>query len=226
MPAFLLQHCLRHVHRYCTMKVICAVYGPHAQTGRDSSFSEEGQLQCDFSYSPFATPGGRRETRGARGDDERELSTLLRQTLEASVQVNARPLAQHYHFCSLYSVPLLAERMRLSCCTHGIRSIALPFTFLQVHRLTKSVVDVRVMVLQADGGELAVATTCASMALADAGIELYDLVTACSVGYNGTRVRHALHVSVSVATYLYMAVDSNVEYPVPFPPPVLFALPV
>lgn len=45
------------------------------------------------------------------------------------------------------------------------------------------------MVLQADGGELAVATICASMALADAGIELYDLVTACSVGYCGTQVR-------------------------------------
>lgn len=44
------------------------------------------------------------------------------------------------------------------------------------------------MVLQADGGELAVATICASMALADAGIELYDLVTACSVAYCGTQV--------------------------------------
>lgn len=59
----------------------------------------------------------------------------------------------------------------------------------QVHRLTKSVVDIHVMVLQADGGELAVATTCASMALADAGIELYDLVTSCSVGYSGTQVK-------------------------------------
>lgn len=58
----------------------------------------------------------------------------------------------------------------------------------QVHRLTKSVVDIHVMVLQADGGELAVATTCASMALADAGIELYDLVTSCSVGYSGKQV--------------------------------------
>lgn len=63
------------------------------------------------------------------------------------------------------------------------------FCYAQVHRLTKSVVGVHVMVLQADGGELAVATTCASMALADAGIELYDLVTACSVGYCGTQVR-------------------------------------
>ncbi|CAM9240258.1 unnamed protein product [Ectocarpus sp. 4 AP-2014] len=124
-------------------KVICAVYGPHAQTGGDSAFSEEGQLQCDFCYAPFAMPGGRREARGGKKDDERELSTLLRQTLESSIQV---------------------------------------------HRLTKSVVGVHVMVLQADGGELAVATTCASMALADAGIELYDLVTACSVGYCGTQM--------------------------------------
>ena len=70
------------------MKVICAVYGPHAQTGRDTAFSEEGQLQCEFSYAPFATPGGRRESKGGKKDDERELSTLLRQTLESSVQVS------------------------------------------------------------------------------------------------------------------------------------------
>lgn len=44
------------------------------------------------------------------------------------------------------------------------------------------------MVLQADGGELGVATTCASMALADAGIELYDLVTSCCVGHVGSQV--------------------------------------
>lgn len=73
--------------------MICAVYGPHAQTGRDTSFSEEGQLQCDFSYSPFAAPGGRRQAKGGRGDDERELSTLLRQTLQASVQVSLPPVA-------------------------------------------------------------------------------------------------------------------------------------
>lgn len=68
-------------------KVICAVYGPHAQSGRDTAFSEDGQLQCEFSYAPFATPGGRRDSRGGKKDDERELSTLLRQTLESSVQV-------------------------------------------------------------------------------------------------------------------------------------------
>ncbi len=38
-----------------------------------------------------------------------------------------------------------------------------------------------VLVLEAGGGELAVAATAAALALADAGIELFDLVTACSV---------------------------------------------
>lgn len=80
--------CAARSTRSLLWKVICAVYGPHAQTGRDSSFSEEGQLKCDFSYAPFATPGGRRESRGGKKDDERELSTLLRQTLESSVQVS------------------------------------------------------------------------------------------------------------------------------------------
>lgn len=67
--------------------MICAVYGPRAQSGRDATFSEEGQLVCDFSYAPFATSEGRRDPRGGKKDDERELSALLRQTLQSSVQV-------------------------------------------------------------------------------------------------------------------------------------------
>lgn len=38
-----------------------------------------------------------------------------------------------------------------------------------------------VLVLEAGGGELAVAATAAALALADAGVEMFDLVTACSV---------------------------------------------
>lgn len=45
----------------------------------------------------------------------------------------------------------------------------------------KASVDVYCVVLEADGGELAVATTAAALALADAGIELCDLVAACSL---------------------------------------------
>mmetsp|Transcript_19793 Transcript_19793/g.50293 ORF Transcript_19793/g.50293 Transcript_19793/m.50293 type:complete len:301 (-) Transcript_19793:27-929(-) len=49
-----------------------------------------------------------------------------------------------------------------------------------LHKLPKSVVDVHVSVLQADGGVLPACITAASVAVADAGIELFDVVTACS----------------------------------------------
>lgn len=50
---------------------------------------------------------------------------------------------------------------------------------VQLHRFPKSVVDVYIFVLEAGGGEVATAINAASVALADAGIELYDLVAAC-----------------------------------------------
>ncbi|EFN57324.1 hypothetical protein CHLNCDRAFT_21722, partial [Chlorella variabilis] len=45
----------------------------------------------------------------------------------------------------------------------------------------KASVDVFVLVLEAGGGELGVAATAAALALADAGVEMFDLVAACSV---------------------------------------------
>lgn len=52
----------------------------------------------------------------------------------------------------------------------------------------KAVVDIFVVVLENDGSALEAAITCASMALADAGIELYDFVAACSVGVADNQV--------------------------------------
>eukprot|EP00798_Chlamydomonas_sp_ICE-L_P029343 gene29343-8897_t len=48
-------------------------------------------------------------------------------------------------------------------------------------RIPKACVDVMVMVLESGGSDLAVATTAASVALADAGIEIKDLVPTCQV---------------------------------------------
>ncbi|RKO91485.1 ribosomal protein S5 domain 2-type protein [Blyttiomyces helicus] len=55
--------------------------------------------------------------------------------------------------------------------------------------LPKSTVDVYVQVLECDGSTsaLAAAITCASLALADAGIEMLDIVAACSAGFIGSR---------------------------------------
>eukprot|EP00898_Chlorokybus_atmophyticus_P003166 jgi/Chlat1/3850/Chrsp26S04153 len=50
-----------------------------------------------------------------------------------------------------------------------------------LHTFPKSVVDVYVLILESGGADAAVAVTCASMALAHAGIALHDLVAACCV---------------------------------------------
>mmetsp|Transcript_38589 Transcript_38589/g.49234 ORF Transcript_38589/g.49234 Transcript_38589/m.49234 type:complete len:266 (-) Transcript_38589:138-935(-) len=117
-------------------KVICSINGPHVISGSETTFSEEGQLRCDFRYAPFARRE-RREPERRMAEDEVEMSQLLRQALAGSIQM---------------------------------------------HKLPKSVIDVYCVVLQDDGGELGAAITAGSLALANAGIELYDLVAACSVG--------------------------------------------
>ncbi|PRP84693.1 hypothetical protein PROFUN_07943 [Planoprotostelium fungivorum] len=55
---------------------------------------------------------------------------------------------------------------------------------LILEKYPKSVIDCYVIVLENDGGALNGAITCASMALANAGIEMYDLVAAASIGLN------------------------------------------
>ncbi len=52
---------------------------------------------------------------------------------------------------------------------------------LLVEKYPKSAIDVFVLVLEADGPVLAASITAASLALADAGLEMRDLVSACSV---------------------------------------------
>ena len=62
----------------------------------------------------------------------------------------------------------------------GLRSIP-------IHKLSKSVIDICIMVLQDDdndGNSSSIFNACiisASIALADAGIELYDIISSCSV---------------------------------------------
>jgi len=52
----------------------------------------------------------------------------------------------------------------------------------------KSAIDIHVFVLESDGGALSTAVTCASLALADAGIELLDMVAACTVVRKGDKI--------------------------------------
>ncbi|KAH9542961.1 hypothetical protein CY35_13G037000 [Sphagnum magellanicum] len=57
-----------------------------------------------------------------------------------------------------------------------------------LHTFPKTTVDVFALILQSGGGDLAVVISCASMALADAGIVMYDLVPAVSLSCTGSEV--------------------------------------
>ncbi|XP_049579424.1 exosome complex component MTR3 [Syngnathus scovelli] len=56
---------------------------------------------------------------------------------------------------------------------------------LCLHKYPRSQIEVNVMVLEHSGSVLAHAVTCASLALADAGIEMYDLVLGCAIRQDG-----------------------------------------
>lgn len=57
-----------------------------------------------------------------------------------------------------------------------------------LHKFPKAQVNIFVTVLQNDGSALAASITCASVALADAGVEMYDLVAGCSVRLHNDQV--------------------------------------
>lgn len=54
-----------------------------------------------------------------------------------------------------------------------------------LHKYPRSQIEVNLMVLENGGSVLAHAITCASLALADAGIEMYDLVLGCCILQDG-----------------------------------------
>ncbi|XP_035540720.1 exosome complex component RRP41 homolog [Juglans regia] len=54
---------------------------------------------------------------------------------------------------------------------------------IMTHLMPRSQIDIFVQVLQVDGGTRSAYINAATLALADAGIPLRDLVTSCSAGY-------------------------------------------
>lgn len=59
---------------------------------------------------------------------------------------------------------------------------------VMLHTFPKTTVDIFALILQSGGGDLPAVVSCASMALADAGIAMYDLVSAVSTGCVGKEV--------------------------------------
>eukprot|EP00941_MAST-03F_sp_MAST-3F-sp1_P004951 g4951.t1 len=74
-----------------------------------------------------------------------------------------------------------------------------------LEKFPKSVVDVYVVVLESGGGLMAAATTAASLALADAGIEMFDLVVGCAAGKVGDSIAMDLNSTESLSTSAIMS---------------------
>jgi len=55
---------------------------------------------------------------------------------------------------------------------------------IRLEKYPKSSIDIFVIVLQDDGGAFAAAINCASLALADAGIEMFDLVSCANAVFH------------------------------------------
>ncbi|KAF8679197.1 hypothetical protein HU200_045966 [Digitaria exilis] len=111
-------------------------FGPR-ESKKAMLYSDVGRLNCNVSYTTFATP-----VRG-QGTDNKEYSSMLHKALEGAVML---------------------------------------------HTFPKTTVDVFALVLESGGSDLPIIISCASLALADAGIMMYDLVTSVSVSCFGKNI--------------------------------------
>jgi exosome complex component MTR3 len=139
-------------------KVLCAVHGPRPIISAMDQGTTSGNgngLHCQVRHAPSF--GVHPETK-----------VLNKATaLGGSVM----PIRSNVHTVS-------DEEIELSARLLDAMSPSLP---LFLFSSCKCVVDVFCMVLQGDGSTLAACITAASLALADSGIEMYDLVSCCSV---------------------------------------------
>ena len=79
---------------------------------------------------------------------------------------------------------------------------------VRLERYPKSLIELHVVVLEDDGGVLAAAVSAGSLALADAGIEMVDLVAAATVRVGGGNVAvdptRAEEAGAALLTLAYM----------------------
>uniref|UniRef100_A0A6B2EBB7 Putative exosomal 3'-5' exoribonuclease complex subunit rrp41-like protein n=1 Tax=Phlebotomus kandelakii TaxID=1109342 RepID=A0A6B2EBB7_9DIPT len=120
-------------------KVIVSVFDPR-ELPRQSKYSINGDLYCDFKFSPFACV----HRKGLQTDnEEKSLAQALKRALEPAV------------------------------CRHEFPNFQ---------------VDVFANVLEDDGSALAATITASGLALADAGIPMFDVLTATNAAILGERI--------------------------------------
>ncbi|CAM8974827.1 unnamed protein product [Rhodiola kirilowii] len=108
-----------------------------------------------------------------------------REVLNRSQQLNDHALVRCEYTMSNFST---GDRMRKSKGDRRSTEISLVIrqtmeACILTHLMPRSQIDIFVQVLQADGGTRSACINAATLALADAGIPMSDMVTSCAAGY-------------------------------------------
>ncbi|KAL5130348.1 Exosome complex component RRP41-like [Glycine soja] len=135
-------------------KVIVSVFGPR-ESKKAMMYSDIGRLNCNVSFTTFATP-----IRG-QGSDHKEYSSMLHKALEGAIMLETFPKT---------TVDVFA--LVLESSGNFVVKATLPGA---------SVGIIAILLGVATACDLPVVISCASLALADAGIMMYDLVASVSV---------------------------------------------
>ncbi|GAU13633.1 hypothetical protein TSUD_347370 [Trifolium subterraneum] len=158
-------------------KVIAAVYGPREVQNRSQQMSDQALVRCEYSMANFSTGDRMRKPKGDRMRVSLAITeSLLRRNLDAGLIERLSEWTAYFVHGSNSTKPQrsteisLVIRQTMEAC-------------ILTHLMPRSQIDIYVQVLQADGGTRSACINAATLALADAGIPMRDLVTSCSAGY-------------------------------------------
>jgi len=162
-------------------EVACRVWAP-APAGSDGCLppslqldADEGTLYCDVGYAPHYYAFGSSSSSG--GGAAAAAGSAERIAQQKAADPTTSQQQQQQSSAGRINAALSRKETELS---QKLLSAIAPVVPLG-RRYAKSAVAVRVVVFRDDGGALPAAVAAACLALADANVELLDLVSCCSV---------------------------------------------
>jgi len=118
-------------------KVVCGVYGPR-EVQKKSDFRLNGQLFCELKFAPFSC----KKRRGHQQDNEElEMSSLLREALEAAVCLHHFPKAQVEIHLMVIENDGSALAAALTCASLALASASIPMYDLVIGASVRQIGD-------------------------------------------------------------------------------------
>ncbi|KAJ6972452.1 hypothetical protein NC653_032897 [Populus alba x Populus x berolinensis] len=149
-------------------KVIAAVYGPREVQNRSQQINDQALVRCEYSMANFSTGDRRRKPKG----DSTNIACE-----------NAIFGCTNHWFMFVMCFVMANESIRRRSTEISLVIRQTMEECILTNLMPRSQIDIYVQVLQADGGTRSACINAATLALADAGIPMRDLVTSCSAGF-------------------------------------------